>query len=156
MHPTRQARLEAKVKAINNAHAYAVALSKLMLPAYEPLIGLDIFKADGTLLQKIDKRLPPVPESPQISVWRDTGRYSIRYVVKAVEQVDHHTCTYYEISVYIAHVSGAIIEKLYDPTDLRSDYTAEEINGKREAYKQAQQLADAAKSALWPFGEEDR
>lgn len=155
MQPTRQAKLEARVQAVNTAHLYANSLYDLMAAAYKPLIGQDIFKADGTMFQKVEKLLPAVPESPRIHVYRDAGRYSIRYGIRAWHPIPGSNDMTYEISVYIADITGGKIEKLYDPPAFRTDFTAGEIADKRQAYKDAQKKADDAKSALWPFGESD-
>ncbi len=157
----RQARLEAKVKAVNRAHAHAVKLYDALVPVFTPLVGCKILKADNTLLQSVQKVIPVVEGgNSSLRVYRNQSNYSLAWTVNASENiVGQQSCLYYEISVYVGNLDGQVLKDIMDPANQgfrRTDYTAGEIEGKRNVYEEAKKVMEDAKSALWPFGENDR
>lgn len=148
--------LKAKVKAVNHCHEEANKLYDVLLPIFEPLLGCQLDKMDGTFLSKIDKLLPNLPPSPRLSVYRSTSEYSLAFTVKACENIaDSHGCLYYEITIYIGNMNDRTLTKLTDrPKPLRTDFTEQEILDKRIAWRKARDAFDDARSDLWPFGEE--
>jgi len=155
----RQLRLEAKVKAVNNCHTYAMELYDKLVPVFTPLVGQKILKADGSLLAKVEKLLPQLESHPVVHIWRNPSNYTLNWTVKTCELFGHKdiaSCTYYETSVYVGGlVHGDTLKDITAKQDLRNDYVAEVIQWHREVFKEAQKKADEAKSALWPFGESD-
>ena len=152
---SQRAKLEAHVKAVNRVHKYTKELFATLRPIFEQLVGQKITKADGSLLAKVEKLLPKLG-TDDVMVWRSTSsNYSLVYYAKTCVSCDGHGI-YYEDSVYIGEMSDGVLIKLYDNYDVRDDFTADEIEQKREAYFKARELADDAKSALHPFGEYTR
>ena len=61
-----------------------------------------------------------------------------------------------EGACYLGDMSGLILKDLhYEFVPWKTDYTVAAIQAARVTYKDAQKLADTAKSALYPFGEHD-
>ena len=48
----RPARLAARVKAVNAAHACANELHRTLIDIFRPLVGVKLFKVDGSFLAK--------------------------------------------------------------------------------------------------------
>lgn len=153
---TRQAKLAARVKAINTANKVANELHPQLLAVFSPLVGHKILKADGTLLAKIGALLPAMPDDyRKIRVHRDSKNYSLRWEVTVNEHWCETTVIYATANVYVGDLINGVLTMLSDARTYRTDYTVEEIQQKREAYKAAQKIADDAKSALAPFDEYD-
>ena len=153
------AALDAKVKAVNRANGEALKLHSVLVEIFRPLVGTKVEKADGTLLKKIADLLPELPYTSKLHVYKNVSNYFLAWNVKAVEGYGEHHCTSHEASVYVgflANGAGFVLEKLADPPDLRTDYTAEEVLAKRADFDVKRKAADAAKCALGPFGEFDR
>ena len=148
-------KLAAKVKATNKANQTAIELYPKLVAVFRPLIGQKIVKIDGSLLTKIADLLPPLPNDHDLRVYRNRSEYTLSWIVNASEQVNDHSCTYAEIGLYIGDLNGNVLTKIYDEPQLRANYTVTEVEAQRAAYWSAQKVADAAKSALHPFGEYD-
>ena len=148
--------LKARVKAVNAANDYANKLYPQLVAIFEPLVGEQVLKADGTLLAKYQKLLPDFPSSNGLHVYKHSSDYSLAWCVKTCEQVeDHCTCVYHEVTVYIGSLSGKTLKEIDRPFEGKTDYTVADVQAARERYKEAKKAADEAKSALFPFGEYD-
>lgn len=155
--------LEAKVAAVNNANRYALELYPQLRAIFEPFIGQKIEKADGGLLMKIAKLLPEFPCKPGLHVYKMSSDYSLVWVVKTCESQaingkhdNYHVAHYHETSVYVGNMRHGVLTDFCKAPELRTDYTAAEVEAAREAYRKAKQAADDARSALFNFGEYDR
>lgn len=155
-------RLQGRVKAVNRANDYANKLYVALRAIFEPLVGQQVTKKDGTLLAKIQKLMPELPSTHNLHVYRYSSEYSLVWVVKTSEPDDGsdgsgpHTVTYHETSVYVADLKSGVVGRIYDPPNFRTDYKLEDVLALRAKYEQAKKLADDARSALHPFGEYDR
>lgn len=162
MQATRESRLAAKVRAVNRAHEYANKLYPWLVEKFAPLVGQKILKQDGSLLAKYADLVPELPSTHNLHVYRHHSDYSLAWTVKTSEPESGdgsgpHTVLYYEVTFYVGDLRGQTLEKLtVHQFTARTDYTAAEVAGKREAYEKAKQAADDARSALYPFGEYDR
>ena len=153
---SRETALKAKVKAVNRAHAYGHELYAALTTIFKYRVAEKIFKADGTLTAKCLKLLPTLPCGVDLHVYKLVSDYSLGWTVKTCEQIEGESaCLYYDITVYIGEVQNGVLMRLSAPFVGRSDYTPEEIAGKREAVRQAEETLGKAKSALWPFTERD-
>lgn len=157
--------LEARVMAVNEAHAYAAKLSVTLRELFRPLVGCKILKADGTLLKSVKETLPETlfPSTPRLHVYRNVSDYSLGWMVKTCVTDERSHGNYYEVAVYVGDLGdkwtgqGQVLAKLNEtPFAGRTDYTAADIQAKRERYKELQKLADDAKSAIYPFDLIDR
>lgn len=152
----RLARLTARVKAANQAHAYAATLYANLFPIFSKFVGQKIVTAlTGDLLAKIKKLMPELENDRNLRVWRVSGDYSLAYGISVNEMVDDRSCIYFETTVYFGSMQYGVLTKMTEFSPLRYDYTVEEILQKRAEYEKAKKLADDAKSALYPFGESD-
>jgi hypothetical protein len=155
--------LIAHVEAVNFCHLLAMRLEQVLKVFFTPYVGKKVIKIDGTLMQKIaDEVRPciePIDEMNGVQVYFDRmGSYSLRWTVKVCKHIEGAgSCLYYEHSVYVGDLEGQTLKNI-KPTklDLRTDFTAAEIESKRKVYKQLQETADQAKGQLYPFGEYDR
>ncbi|MGH7175043.1 MAG: hypothetical protein ACREGR_01640 [Minisyncoccia bacterium] len=160
MNDKREA-LAAKVRAVNAVNKHAVQLQKVLNEVFRPLVGQPILKATGDLLVKVEKLLPANLNPAGLfglDVYRHRSNYSLAWTVRQCEQIKGGgSCLYHELTVYVGWLEGNTLKELTtNSTDgLRSDYTVEEVLGKREAYALAKKAADDAHSALHPFGERD-
>src|SRR5581483_4429100 len=99
------AALKAKVKAVNAAHKHAIVLHQALTEVFRPLVGQQVLKATGDLLQKVEKLLPP--NLTQVGlfglhVYRHRSDYSLAWTVKTCEQIEGAgSCLYYEHTVYV-------------------------------------------------------
>ncbi len=146
-------KLNAKVKAVNRAHSRANVVALELHEFFKPYVGQEVLKVDGTFFAKI--KVPQYENTNSTMIYRSANQYTLNWVVKTSEQDSENTCMYYEVGVYVAELDRKFLVKLLEPQTLRCDYTLEEITEKRNIHKELRRQADAAKSALWPFGEND-
>jgi hypothetical protein len=154
----RPARLAARVKAVNAAHACANEFRKILIDIFRPYVGVKLFKMDGSFLAKHQGLLPQFPNRHDLMVYRNNSDYTLGWTVKANEQVigAQHSI-YYEQTFYVGEITGDTLKNVNeDACHFRTDFTAEEINTKRETLKAAKKMVSDAEGALYPFGEYDR
>ena len=147
-------RLALKVQAVNAANAYANGLAPCLAEIFAPLVGQKVTKADGTLLAKVAKLLPKLPNTVALSVHRYESDYSLAFKVKACAWTEGANC-YHETMVYVVDLRNGVLTGMCKQYMHRTDYTADEVRAKRAAYEAAKKAADDARSDLHPFGEYD-
>lgn len=152
--------LAARVAAVNNANAEANRLKPVLMEAVKPMLGQKATLNGGDLSAKFKAAIEPLlpPYSNALHVYKYNSNYSLVYVVKTCESINGNGCTYHESSVYVCELEGHNASKLYDgdKSVLKTDWTEADIQQRRETYKVAKKIADAAQAALHPFGEFDR
>jgi hypothetical protein len=152
--------LEARVDGVNEAHAYANELYPKLAAVFKPLVGKPVEKVTGGLFEKYKKLLPELPSTVPIHVYKNSSNYTLSWVVKSCKTVTqpdgYGHAYYYEATVYIGDLQNGVLTQLYDPPNFKTDFSAADIAVKRVVYKKAQEIADKAKSDLFPFGEYDR
>lgn len=163
---THKTILAARIAATNSANAEANRLKPLLLVALAPFVGQKVAINGGGLVAKAKAAVEAVlpPYSHAIHTYKLVSQYSVAYIVKSCANYDdgrgHFCAVYHEAAVYVGELSGHTLEKLCHITEaippLKCDYTEAEIIARREAYKAAKKVADAAQSALGHFGEFDR
>lgn len=151
------ARLNARIVATNRVHAYALNIYPALSEYFTPFVGCKILKADGYLLAKVTKDMPTLENNHRIQcfIYSD-AKYSLKWLVRSSESDGDGIAHYGEIVLYIADMQDGVLTKICPKPDYRCDYTVEEFEAKRAAYKIAKEAADKARSALFPFGENDR
>ncbi len=155
-------RLETRVRGVNRANAYANEIAPKLRDLFAPYVGQKVFKADGTLLAKIQKQVDALQLTDGMRnggngyVYRLSSNYSVVFVVKTYESDGENHGYYHETSIYVAHVRDGVAYELYDWTTAKTDYNAAYIAVARERYEAAKKAADDARSELHPFGEYDR
>jgi hypothetical protein len=138
------------------------SLSVKLREFFAPYVGCKIIKADGTLLKAIKDQMPEMPSTPRLHVYRNSSDYTLGWTVKTCVSDDRGHAQYYDITVYVGDMGnnfegkGHLLAKLSSPFEARTDFTVEEVEGKRQRYKEVKKIADDAFSALHPFGENDR
>lgn len=147
------AKLTAKIKAVNAANAYAPKLYAMMADFFAPFVGQPILKNDGGILHRVEKTMPRLPFSTNLSVYRLASSYSLAWVVKTCENIEgEKSCIYHETVVYVGSLSGHTLTEITRPTIYRADYTPKEIEDKRNVFVLAKKAHDDALSNLNPFG----
>jgi len=144
--------LVAKVAAVNSAHKFANKLWYELTEFFRSYVGQKVLKQDGSLLAKI--KLPELPNTVPVSVYKHTSDYSLAWTVKTCQQSGKHHCVYYETTVYIGDLSKGVLTKLsesyQDPPAYRWNYTIEEVLANQQAAKDAKEAYDEARSKCFP------
>lgn len=153
-------KLDGRVAAVNEAHLLAMQLEKQLREFFLAYVGQKVLKADGTVLAKIAAKLNPLlawfDNQNGVQVYLDRGPFYLRWTVKVRKEADVHSWVYWEQSVRVGEIEGDTLKNVIDkPTELRTDYTAEEIEAKRKVYRELMEQAERAKYELFPFGERD-
>lgn len=151
---TREQLLRAKVAAVNKCHEIVNTISEQLKVIFTPLVGMKVLKVDGDLLAKYANLIPDFDYGNSVRIYRSRSNFWIGYVVNVCETVNGRS-TYFETTAYIADLNGDTISKIYEPYVRRTDYTFEEILGKRKKYEDLKRQLDDARSDLNPFGEID-
>lgn len=153
----KDAVLETRVRGVNAANHFANLLYPKLLSVFGNFVGEKIEKVGGGLLQKVQNEVNALglPNTVKLSVYRYASNYSLVYVVKTCETLDGGAY-YHETSVYVGEMSNGVLTKITPAPNFKTDYSAETVKAAREAYETAKKAADAAHSALFPFGEYDR
>jgi hypothetical protein len=147
--------LEARVKLVNRAHAYAKELHTKLLEVFTPFVGTKVVKVDGTLIEKIKKLVPDKHPDDIHHVYHDRSDYSLGYVVKTCIGVDG-IAYYHDVHVSVGELRDGVLAALRPDYKTRSDYTVDEVLANREDFKVKEAEFRAARDALYPFGEYDR
>jgi hypothetical protein len=144
-------KLQAQIRAVNSAHAYAMRLYPILADYFRPMVGCKIMKADNqTLLAKIVNGLPDFPDNPPFRVYEFSSEYSLRWVVQeciTVNGVSH----YHDADLYIAFTRYGAIDKMCDAPQFKCDYQIETLEHIGNSYQEAKKLADDFFSQLGPF-----
>jgi len=152
-----QAKLKAKVVVVNRANACANHLHGILLEIFTPLVGTKILKADGSFTKAVEKLLPVLPNTRELSVSKLPTIYTLDFVIHSCEPVQGDiTFVRHETSFYIGNIDkGRTLVKISSPVTPHPAYTVAEIIERRDAYKRLQEAADHIKSTLSPFGVSD-
>lgn len=150
--------LKAKIAAVNKANKLANKMYPILAKVFEPLVGQKVLKSDGrTLLSKVEKLLPELPDASNLHVYMHTSAYHLAWIVKGSEQIEgKYGCVYHEVVVYIGLLQGstAVLQEMCKPMSLlRTDYALEEVEANRLLARQAKEAYEQARNACFPFGE---
>ena len=151
--------LEAKVAAVNAANACAALIWPKLAAALAPFVGQKVVKADGSLIAKVEAKLPELPNAGNLSVTFNSGvRYSLVWRVQANVQTSGGVSMYDECSMHVGALDGeAEFDRLREIGSIapgRSDWTADEVIRKRAAWLAARRALTEAELALSPFNSE--
>ena len=149
--------LAAKVAAQNEANKIALDSYYKAIEPLKLFIGEKILKADLTLLEKVKKSLPELTNTNECRAYYNIGAgYSLRISVtvnKCFASRDCQIAEYMEATAYLCDLRGSILIKLYEPPQLRFDFTEEEVLAARGDLRAAKQAESLARSRLHGFGE---
>lgn len=151
-------KLEARVEAVNEANRAANFLRPELAGVLATFVGCKVLKVDGSLTKAVEAALPKMPNESRLHIRRTYGELS--WVVSvSVFVSEYQGCMSHEAYVHVGTVgrNTNVLESVNaEPLNLRTDYTAAEIRGKRAEYERLKRLADDALSGLSPFNEYDR
>jgi len=147
--------LEAQVKAVNKANQYANELYARLAPIFEPLVGSNVLKVDGSLQAKYQKLLPKFPNTIELNVYFSDCAlsYSLTWVVETYEMIKGGCGLYHKASVSIGDLNNGKLVKIVNRPNYRDDYKAEDVEAAQLKTKEAKKVYEELKSALFPFGE---
>lgn len=152
-------KLAAKAEAVNRAHALALTLYPTLVAIFKPLVGQKICKVDNGLMEKFARLLPELPNDNRTQVCPMRSEYLLAWYIRTNEPYNHggggYTTAYYEITLNIGNLREKTLTGIRGSPEFRIDYTVEDINDKRKAFKDACKAAEEARDALWPFGAQD-
>lgn len=157
---TYATRLEAKVAARNQVNALALEMAPKMIEALRPFVGQKILNQGDVLSAKVKAALPSGEYTPERHFWYTANKYALWANFKTCTSSpghygDHHVASYAETSFLIGEMDGHTLKAVKNGQTARTDFTVEEIQKAREAFKAAQAALDSAQSALSGFGEYD-
>lgn len=164
-------KLKARVACRNRGNRLLVDYVQKYREALTPFIGQKIYKADGTLLDKVAKELPKIPYSnpsidadgkPRMGIhsYLHHGAYSFTlHVIVSIPVYFHgnQTSVSLEGTAWIANTSGDTLEGFpdFNPEQYRTNITPKEILAARAEEQAAQQALRAANAKLLDFGTYD-
>lgn len=157
------ARLDAKVAAVNKANAEANRLRPLFIEAFRPFVGKKILTHSG-LAQKpkeiVAKLLPPWKPDGYTTptTYREPSNFSLRFTVKVcVNTPTGDGCAYHEATFTVGELDGYNLKDITEPAgQLRTDYTAAEVRQLRKNIDEAEKAKHDAESKLSPFSRYDQ
>jgi hypothetical protein len=85
-------------------------------------------------------------------IFRHVTGYHLVWGVRA-SVIRESSVQSHEAMVYVGTLMNGVLMELCEPFKGRSDWTAEEVVSKREAYWGAKKAAEAFKEAFYPFTE---
>ncbi len=159
--------LDGKVAAVNRANAEAKRLHPLFVEAFRPFLGKKIITQSGLVAKAKgipDALVPFKPDGYRTpSVYRNSSNYSLSFTVKVCESANswrgtgHQSAHYAEQTIYVGELQGDILSKLIEqPSQPRSDWTADEIRDLRQQADDAQTRFRDLGNRLSSFGRYDQ
>ncbi len=149
---TTENKIRAKVQARNLSSRAVMETYNQLVEIFRPLVGQQITKKNGTLLEKIKKTLPELESGNRLSIYFDKSDYSLKWACKACVMIqDGCSCVYDEQDAYIGHLVEGVLGTIQEPEIYRTDWTVEEVTAKIEAVGQKERELREAKSALCGF-----
>lgn len=151
--------LAAKIKATNRANAHANNIEILLRQAFSAFVGKKVNKSDGSLTVAAKKALPDI-EGDKLQVWFSfSAGQRLVWRVKTSEPVaGYEFVVYAEANAYIGKLDayGVLTEVSSEPSRQRADYDLSTVLGLQAAARSAKQAYEDARSACYPFPEDDR
>lgn len=156
--------LDAKIAARNEVNALANASFPDAVTALQPFVGQKVCKADGSLLEKVKKALPPTlsANGSEAHTWYSTGHgYSLVLNVKtctcskarnATPTNDYQIANYAESTLYLGDLQNGVLTKLHNAPTYKTDYTADFVREARKEVEQADKAKREAESKIHHFG----
>lgn len=162
-------KLAAKVAAHNLTNAKINLLFPLYQAALTPFVGQKVVLKGGGLVSKLAKAFDAIREDNKDAAthfWTNVYNYSINIGIRGNAYYEFPCKHSYdgkasghmsaENGFTLGDLKDGVLIKLSDFEPRKTNYSAQEVFEKRQAYAAAKQIADDAKSALFPFEEYDR
>ena len=149
--------LAAKVAARNKVHATLLAKAPALFALAKSFNGRKVYKVTGDFTKEFAEAAKAITGALQ-GYW-NRGLYSLSFSFKVCEQ-GPRSCTYAEATLYIADISGAILEMgeyetHFKPESFRIDYTEDEVRKARHEVKAAREAVREIERRFDYFGEHD-
>jgi len=147
--------LEAKVAAYNKAAAAVLATWAPVYRRIVPFVGKKIEKADGSLTkafkEAIEAEIPPPTPDVRYVVYSSGWHVYVEFTAHAPFG---DVAVFDKVSLHVGTVRKGVLTVLAgEPSNVRCDYDAADIEAKIEVARQAQQAANDAKNDCYPFTE---
>jgi len=162
---TDKRKLEMRIRGRNLANRIGNEIYPMLREVIEPLVGENIRKQTGGLFKKYETPIKEVearfPSHPKLQMIHMNGlEYNISWHVKCCETFcedgkDYGVAIYSEATVYVANIRDGIVTELCPAPEFKDDYDVDTVIAARQAFKEAEEAYNEARSALHPFGERD-
>ena len=150
-------KLETRVALINETGECANKLWPQLKALFEPFLGQQIFKADGTFMKKVSDKLEDFRRKTQTRnsfVYHWKSDHNLVFMVKNDKAFDG-IAYYHEKSMYIGKIELGFLTSFMNQELYKTDYKAEDILKARKIYEELSKQLSEAESALYPFGTKD-
>ena len=153
--------LEAKVGARNQVNRAAQSFYPAAIEALRPFIGQKVLNQGHVKSAKLVAALSKFPNTPALYIHYSANAYGISMEVKVCVSFEncfggHGSACYAEQSVFLGKIENHVLTKLLPaPTELRTDYTVEEIIQYRNELAEARKAMHRAEHKICHFGEHD-
>jgi hypothetical protein len=127
--------LEAQVEAQNIANAEANRLAAILSKNFAPLVGQQILKADGSVMEKFKHLLPKMADTNGLhNFFKSPSAYFLVFIVQSCVNYGICTCTYGKAAIYVAELEpdGKTLKAIVNFEERRTDYSVEKIVAARE------------------------
>jgi hypothetical protein len=158
-HPTQEELLTRQVDAINKLSGYSKRLQNQLLELLKPYQGKKIVKSSGSYPELMAKITRPEPEE-DFRYWLRISEYRIDVEVDTTYKTREHegggySVNYVKQSFHLCTISdGTDLKELTDGKYLqgrREDFTAREIQEKRQKISELEKHISAIRSGIYPF-----
>ena len=158
-HPSRWdvRRLTSKITATNNVGIVCNELHPLLYSRFAPLVGQQIKRKDGAIMQKFAKLIPPYSDYKAHGcdcLYVQSSDYTFSVSVRVYATVEG-VSDYAERGLYIGTLSDGILVDVCDKSrvadKMKTDYTLAEVVSAFENYERAYNAASEARNGLHFF-----
>lgn len=145
--------LVALVGAVNEAGRQGNRLYETLAERFRPLVGKQVLKKDGTVMEKYKELLPEMPLMPSlVHICRESSIYSLMWRVRTTAFIpgtsDHQQ---HSLTVYVARISNGVLTEINDHPRFKVDYDFEEVKEAQAKVKSAKKRLEDAEAELYPF-----
>ena len=147
---THATALEAKVEAVNKLHMEVNRQVPLLLILFKQWLGKPVIKADGDLLTKIRKQLPP---ANGVDFFHKVDDFNLCFRARASVPYGGGFCSYAETRIGLGRVECCKLASLHDTNELTLNigYTVEGVKAAQKAVDDAERALNKAHANLHPF-----
>lgn len=161
----RLLRLEARIRAVNAAHAEAERIQDSYRPILEEMVGRKVTRQDHSPVSSLLKRLPELPNkrsgTDTLFAYWSSSDCSLRLTIKASSSYPaaNGMCDlamYHEATLYLGQICTHVLNDLALWSPFKHDWKAEDVIEARAKLKEAEDRVKSINKSLHPFNETER
>lgn len=96
--------LNAKVSAVNAAHAYALQIYPVLRKIFAEYVGKKVVRQDNGLISQIKKLLPEFPKGLELRVFSSNTNFSVNFAIKTAVFGTDNGIAYYTYNLPIGRL----------------------------------------------------